>query len=187
MQMQKEKFHQVRRRKNEGGLMALDTFGKRLRVLRVDKALSQTELRDKMEKLAGVKIGETYISELERTDKMPSLEVAAAMAKVLDVSLDYLGLLIEDAEQSYRRAPTPASYFSEEADEVAQLVDRMSAQQRSVVVSVARNLSVLTTERARRQAEFKELLASIERDLGLDARKAFERILRNKGLYIDNS
>lgn len=91
--------------------MALETFGKRLRVSRIDKELSQIQLRDKMEKLHEVSIGETYISELERTDRMPSLEVAAAMARVLDVSLDYLGLLIDDGV-SYRRQPPPDNYFS---------------------------------------------------------------------------
>jgi transcriptional regulator with XRE-family HTH domain len=37
--------------------MALDTFGKRLRVLRMDRGLSQIDLRDKMEKECGVSIG----------------------------------------------------------------------------------------------------------------------------------
>jgi transcriptional regulator with XRE-family HTH domain len=170
----------------KGGLMALDTFGKRLKVLRVDRGLSQIDLRDQMEKLCGVSIGETYVSELERTTKMPGLQVAAAMAKVLDVSLDYLGLLIDDASVSYQRF-VPASYLSEEADEVAQLVDAMRPEQRALVANLARNLSLPVNERERRRAEAQDILDSVERDLGLEARKRVERIMRNKGLLLNNS
>lgn len=53
--------------------MALETFGKRLRVSRIDKDLSQIALRDQMETVYGVSIGETYISELERTAYCPTL------------------------------------------------------------------------------------------------------------------
>jgi transcriptional regulator with XRE-family HTH domain len=173
------------KRKSGAGFMALETFGKRLRALRQDKNLSQIELRDKIKAETEVEIGETYISELERTSKMPSLEVAAALARVLDVTLDYLGLLIDDGTVTYRRV-SPPTYFSEEADEVAQLVDHMRPEQRSVVAAVARNLAVLTTERARRQAETKDILDSVERELGRDARLAYERVLRNKGLLIGN-
>jgi hypothetical protein len=51
--------------KKKGSLMALDTFGKRLKVLRVDRGLSQIDLRDRMEKLCEVSIGETYVAELD--------------------------------------------------------------------------------------------------------------------------
>lgn len=141
--------------------MALDTFGKRLKVLRVDRNMSQIDLRDMMEKDCGVSIGETYISELERTTKMPSLEVAAAMAKVLDVSLDYLGLLNDDATISYRRDTAPI-YISVEADELAQMVDSMRSDQRALVVTLARNLLAPLDNRQRRRAEAKEILDSIE-------------------------
>lgn len=76
----------------------LGTFGKRLRVLRHERGLSQIELRDEMERQHGVSIGQTYISELERSDKAPTLNVAAAMAKVLGVSLDYLGLITNEPD-----------------------------------------------------------------------------------------
>jgi transcriptional regulator with XRE-family HTH domain len=84
----------------------LSTFGKRLKLARIDRGLTQTELRAQMER-HGISIGETYISELERTDKAPSLPVAAAMAKVLGVSLDYLGL-ITDEPQIQPRLEQPA-------------------------------------------------------------------------------
>lgn len=74
----------------------LATFGKRLKFARVERDLTQEQLRDEMHKQCGVTIGATYISELERSSKSPSLPIAAAMAKVLGVSLDYLGLLTDE-------------------------------------------------------------------------------------------
>lgn len=76
--------------------VVLGTFGKRLKVVRTERGLSQTELRDEMERQCNVRIGQTYISELERAGKAPTLEVASAMATVLGVSLDYFGLLINE-------------------------------------------------------------------------------------------
>lgn len=163
--------------------MALDTFGKRIRALRMDRGLSQVELRDRMHKEAEVEIGETYISELERSDRMPSLEVAAAMAKVLDVSLDYLGLLVDDGE-SYKRTPAPV-YFSEEADRIAELFDAMRPEQRRALYTLARDLSGNPVERAKQDAEKEDLLDSVERELGVDARADVERVLmRYKRLLI---
>lgn len=163
--------------------MALDTFGKRLKLLRVDRSLSQIELRDQMEKMCGVPIGETYVSELERTSKMPSLEVAAAMAKVLDVSLDYLGLLTNEAT-SYRPAPT-VNYLSTEADEMAQLVDSMHPSQREVMLSVAKNMIVAPKPRQLERAEIRDLLDSIERRQGRNVRLQIEKIMRDSGLPVD--
>lgn len=161
--------------------MALDTFGKRIRALRQDRGLSQIDLRERMEKEAGVTIGETYISELERKPITPSLEIAAAMAKVLDVTLDYLGMLIEDGELSYKRVDTAPHYFSAEADEVAQLVDVMRPEQRVVYVTIARNLLTLFNERQRRLSDANDVLDSIEADLGRDIRDDVERIMRRRG------
>jgi transcriptional regulator with XRE-family HTH domain len=165
--------------------MQLDTFGKRLRVLRLDRGLSQIELREEMEKRHGVDIGETYISELERTAKMPMLDVAAAMAKTLKISLDYLALLMDDATVSYRHEP-PTQYMSEEADEVAGMVDSMSPDKRGIAVVLVRNLLALPSERQRRQAEIKDMLESVERQLGKEARDTVEKIVRDKGLYVDS-
>lgn len=167
--------------------MALDTFGKRIRALRQDRGLSQIELREKMEKEAGVSIGETYISELERRPITPSLEIAAAMAKVLDVTLDYLGMLIEDGELSYKRVDTTPHYFSAEADEVAQLVDVMRPEQRVILAAVARTLSAPPTDKHRRLADAIDVLDSIERDLGKETRDDVERIMRRKGFFGGNN
>lgn len=182
------KIEGVAKIKGEGRafFMALDTFGKRIRALRQEKEWSQIELRDEIKKRADFEIGETYISELERTSKMPSLEVATAIAKTLDVSLDYLGFLVDDSSLSYRRVQPP-TYFSNEADEIARLVDGMSPAQRGVLIQIAQDMAAMANDRKRRQAEQRDILDSIERELGRDARIAYENILRSKGLYIGDS
>lgn len=165
--------------------MVLNTFGKRLRALRQERGLSQIDLRDRMEKEYGVSIGGAYVSELERSDRTPPLATAAAMAKVLNVSLDYLGLLIEDGELSYKREEESINYISPEADQVAQLMDSMSVTQRDMLVLMARNLAVLDNERQRNKAAAKNVLDSIERNMGKTARDQAERIMRGQGLLTD--
>jgi len=60
------------------------TFGKRLGEVRKDKKLSQDELAKKMDMQGAV------IGRYERDEVKPSIEVAAKIAQVLGVSLDYL-------------------------------------------------------------------------------------------------
>lgn len=60
------------------------TFGKRLGEVRKDKKLSQDDLAKKMEMQGAV------IGRYERDEVKPSIEVAARIAQVLGVSLDYL-------------------------------------------------------------------------------------------------
>lgn len=72
------------------------TFGKRLRKIRVAKDMTQEQLRDEMERICDVRIGQTYISVLEQSDRTPTLDVASAFAEVLGVSLDYFGFLIDE-------------------------------------------------------------------------------------------
>lgn len=166
--------------------MPPDTFGKRLRVLRAERDLSQIALRDRMEKLYEVSIGETYISELERSDKMPGLEVAAAMAKALDVSLDYLGLIINEPLSWRREVAAPEPYYSEQADEIAGLVDDLTPAQRDLLLNVAKSMGAAPSQRQRERAEIRDILDSIERRFGRQVRREVEQVLRNKGLLLDN-
>jgi transcriptional regulator with XRE-family HTH domain len=60
------------------------TFGRRLGEVRKDKKMSQDELAKKMDMQGAV------IGRYERDEVKPSIEVAAKIAQVLCVSLDYL-------------------------------------------------------------------------------------------------
>lgn len=64
-------------------------FGKRLASVRKDKKISQSELAAKV----GLHIN--ALGRYERDETIPSIEVAAKLAKALNISLDYLCELIE--------------------------------------------------------------------------------------------
>lgn len=163
--------------------MELKTFGQRLRWARQNHAkITQTELAKKMKEEQGVPIGKNYISELEKEEakKRPSFEMVRAMAAAMNVSLDFFGRFTELLEPVHGKEQSP-HYFSEEADEVAQLVDAMKPEQRVLVLNLARNITA-PTERERRQSEVKDILDSIERELGRDTRVSVERVLRSRGL-----
>lgn len=61
----------------------LNTFGKRARALREDLGLRQEDLIREMERRAGVKVGQTYISELERTEKYPTGSLRPVFCSIL--------------------------------------------------------------------------------------------------------
>jgi transcriptional regulator with XRE-family HTH domain len=115
----------------------LDTFGKRVRILRQERGWTQNQLIDAL-KTVGVDIGRSYVSEWERTDKMPSGEVVAALARVLETTADYLLLLTDDAEIVENTQEVDA--ISEEAEEVAHIVDSMTPERRADVLAIVRAL-----------------------------------------------
>jgi len=173
--------------------MQLKTFGERLFWARHNYAkLTQKQLRDRMEEEYGVTIGRNYISELEKATreeeeegkvKRPSFTVVRAMAGVCKVSLDFLAGFTDEARPTTSDSAETAIYFSEEADEIAQIVDSLRPEQRAVVIALGRNLAALSMDRARREAEAKDILESVERQLGTPARQEIERIFRDKGVF----
>lgn len=73
----------------------LNTTGKRIRVLREDLNLTQGEVRHLL-KQDGVTVSQSYLSILERSDRVPSGEVIAGLAQVLRTSSDYILMLTDD-------------------------------------------------------------------------------------------
>ena len=65
-------------------ITALDSFGDRLKELRVQKKLSQTELAD----LVGLRYA--HISRYENGGSRPSADMLMKLSKALNVSTDYL-------------------------------------------------------------------------------------------------
>jgi transcriptional regulator with XRE-family HTH domain len=75
--------------------LRFNTFGKRVRILREDMGLSQSDLAERVE-ASGVHLRQTYLSELERTGKTPTGEIVAGIAKALNTTTDYLLLMNDD-------------------------------------------------------------------------------------------
>lgn len=167
--------------------MKLKTFGDRLNWARRNHVrITQIELRNKMEENHGVSIGANYISELEtgKEDKRPSFEVVSAMAAVLKVSLDFLAGFTENHTPVQGESLTP-HFISPEADEVGQLVDSVRPDQRTLIVAMARNVAALPTLKQRDEAEYDDLLDSVQRQMGTKARDEVAEIIRRKRLPVN--
>ena len=78
-------------------------IGKRIRRLRKQRNLTQEELGER----AGLHY--SYIGQVERGDKIPSLKTLSKIAQALNVSLDYI---LEDAE-TYKVKPDSESAINE--------------------------------------------------------------------------
>lgn len=108
---------------------SLDTFGKRMRQLRVDLDMRQEDLLLAMVQRCGVRVGQSYISELERSDedRRPSGDVAVAVATVLGTTTDYLFRLTDDPDplQDNEKAGV-----TEEAELAADMIDTVTDKNR---------------------------------------------------------
>jgi transcriptional regulator with XRE-family HTH domain len=167
-------------------MMEPTSLGERLFWARRNHAkLTQMQMRDRMQSEYGVDIGRNYISQIETEEGVkPSFEVVRAMAGVLKVSLDYLAGFTNSITPSSVPDDLP-TYFSPEADEMAQLVDSMHPSQREVLLSVAKNMIVAPKPRQLERAEYRDLLDSVERDIGRPMRIKLEKIMRDSGLPVD--
>lgn len=80
-------------------LELLNTTGKRLRALRLERDVSQIELVRRLEGV-GVSIQNSYISRIEKEDLTPSAEVLVGIAQVLNTTTDFLLLLSDEHRES---------------------------------------------------------------------------------------
>jgi transcriptional regulator with XRE-family HTH domain len=116
----------------------LDTVGKRIRILRQDLGFKQAGLVNELEK-QGIDVGRSYISELERTDKVPSGTVLAGLAKVLGTTTDYLLMLTDDPglleEQEEQKAEDAL------ARELLAVYTTLAADKKAVLLYLAKALA----------------------------------------------
>jgi len=119
-----------------------NTLGKRVRILRNAKGWNQAKLVEELDKV-GAQIGRTYISKLETSNVIPSGEVVKALADVLGTTADFLLLRIDD-EEPFK--PVEPVYFSEEADEIATIVDSLDPQRRILVQRLVMAVAEITLE-----------------------------------------
>lgn len=114
----------------------LNTFGKRVRALRGE--MTQEELLERAEKECGQSMSQGHWSSLERKGKIPNGGMVAAVAKVLGVSADYLLLITDNPYPSHETKDIDA--ISEEAEEVAGIIDEMTPERRQDVLAIVRAL-----------------------------------------------
>ena len=126
--------------------------------------MNQVELTRELRK-HGVTITNQYISELERTEKVPSGEVIAGLAQVLGTTTDFLLMLTDDAvppgdestqadsllsnaeqeDSIVYRIPSPAT--RQLAQRLLTTFSEMNDSERAYVVDLAEQLRKLTKPR----------------------------------------
>lgn len=137
-----------------------ETTGERVRLLRNDLGLTQTQVREMAQQRLGTRIAGGYISEIENGRKQPGAAILAALAQVLQTSTDYLLCLTDDYREAGEREQI---YYSEEADRIARMVDMLDSVRRDEVVIVVSAL--LAAQRRDRIDYDRQQLQNIERAL----------------------
>src|SRR5690606_15034128 len=93
----------------------------------------------------------------------------------LQTSADFL-LLLSDNPAPVREEETPI-YISPEADEVARILDGLSADARRDVLAVVQRITQPINGTSPRKQDVDFLLQLVELDYGIDARRRMERAL----------
>jgi len=150
----------------------LTTTGQRVRFARDRiKGWQSKELASR------AKISPAMLSKIEHDQKNPSMETLIALARELDVSIDWL-VPSQGAENPYRRKEDEPVYFSQEADEVARLVDDLPPKYRAVVLAQAQ--SIRSKFEAENQ-EYNALIKLIGEVAGANVARQIERRLMPPG------
>lgn len=114
-----------------------DTMGKRVRILRDDRKMNQTEMANRMGQF-GQKVDPSYLSQIERGDKMPSLPVFKAIVQVLESTADYLLLLTDDPEVPEAKE---TDTWSETTLSIMDIVDVLPDAKRQEILSVVQAMA----------------------------------------------
>lgn len=73
------------------------TIGRRIAELRRAEGFTQRSLIAKLKEEKGISIGPSFLSQIESGNKKPSIELAKALADILNTSLDYILLRDDDS------------------------------------------------------------------------------------------
>jgi transcriptional regulator with XRE-family HTH domain len=110
--------------------------------------MTQEQLTSMLDLEGGVKVGQSYISELERGDTYPSGQLLKALAIVLKTTTDFLVLLTEDPMLPARRdedvlivhLDSPES--AAEIEELCALVQSTPSDRRKTLISFLRTFTL---------------------------------------------
>ena len=159
----------------------LDTFGKRVRILRTDVGMTQNELVDTLERF-GSPVGRSYLSAIETTDRTPTGDVIAGIAKAIGTTSDYLLGMTENpfppANHDSAKLSQSEDFLSPDAMELAMLFDKLPQWRRSQVIRTVRNIITAEVEQQSSLAvRSRHMLDEIEERYGKDAKQKAREIL----------
>ena len=158
----------------------LASLGKRLRLLREDRELTQTGIAAMLSSY-GVDITPSHLSLVEKNKRNPSVELLVGLAKLLETSTDYLLMMTDDPSPtgSAGNGSIAPMYISEEADDIARIMDSLPPETRRMILAAVR--AWLQHERQRVADEWSSLLSVVEQSVGREKRREIESALLRSG------
>jgi transcriptional regulator with XRE-family HTH domain len=157
-----------------------DDTGTRLMLLRRGTGKNQGELADALLRRGVKRVTGSHISNIELNKKKPSLEVAIALADELGTSLDYLTGRTDVPEMMNEHAES-VIYLSEQADEIARIVDNLPPYRRDELLAHARMVEVMERDNERDVQAALDAVAPQLRAagsvIGPDAMESLKRLL----------
>lgn len=170
----------------------LNTTGKRLRVLRQDRGMTQAELSQRLT-ASGATPSNASLSQYETGRAVPPAPALVALADALDTTIDYLMCRTDDPSHVGLASEVSPTYFSDEADAVARLVDSMTPEDRTQALAIMQMFAGLSPTGRKLTKEVAALLFSadleqrrigdvkwagilsvVEKSLGVEARRQLE-------------
>lgn len=140
-----------------------NTTGKRIRLLREEAGLTQSEFVEALGRV-GVNFSQGSLSNVENGGRVPGGEVIAGAVQVLRTTADFLLLLTDDPNPPTGELESSVA-MSEDAEEVARIVDGLDVDLRALVVTVAQAMRQIDRERRSNHQEIANLLLRILDDL----------------------
>lgn len=119
-----------------------NTTGKRLRILRDDLGLNQSDVADELNR-RGISVRQASISKYEKDEQRPSLETVVVLAEILGTTTDYL-LMATDTDEPRAITDPSVSYV---VNELMEIYEDLSPEQRQTLLYVARQFRDANTPR----------------------------------------
>lgn len=153
----------------------LETIGERVAALRRYWGMNQAELCERLERETRPPgpVGISYISKVETGVTTPSGERAAAIARILQTTTDYLW---GNTDNPNIPNETP-TMFSDEAEEAGKLIDAMQPEQRRAALRMLQQAQRDYQRQAELDREIREVLALVEARGGTDLLTKIQRLL----------
>jgi transcriptional regulator with XRE-family HTH domain len=159
------------------GKAPVDSLGRRVRDLRQAYEWGQEDLADKMAEITGQRVGQGYISDVERGRANPNWKTIAALAQALETTSDYLVMLTDNPA-----GPGDAinHHWSEQADEAGQLIDELPEEWRILALEEVKKIDAEWKEIQRQDKEISTWLDRVEAAGGEAARAIAEQFVRSR-------
>jgi len=153
------------------------SLGKRVKLLRQFLGLNQEELQERMQRDYGVRVGQGYISDIERDKATPTWQVVAGLARALHTTADYLMLLTDNASGKNDHIDT----ITTEAMAAAKIVDNLPPKERQAALRVLTAFDEDYRDHRRQMRKFDQMKESIIARAGEEAWDSVAEYIREVG------